>query len=88
MLERTRSQTDPVKIKAGYQTAFIVSLAILEGPTIFCIVTYMLTLDKLVLGIVLLLLIIQGSQKPGMNKFMMDMHMSQMDVDRIFSEDK
>jgi len=80
-LVRIKTISEPQRVKSSYQSTFIVGLAILEAASLFSIVTYMLTQDKLVLGIILILLMIQGSQKPGSTKFMADLELSQQEYD-------
>ena len=83
IFEAARSAKEPVQKKAKYLTASIIMLAIPETATLISIVAYLMSGEKFILGIILLLLIIGGSQKPGPNKLKIDLELSQKELDRL-----
>jgi len=88
LLQSVKKIEDPEEKKSRYLTSTLVLLAIPEVAALFSIVAYWMSGDKFVLGIILLLLIIEGSQKPGPTKFKIDLELSDKDFDLLMQSEK
>jgi uncharacterized membrane protein len=87
IFEPARSTKEPGQKKAKYLAASIIMLAIPEAAVLISITAYWMSGEKFILGIILLLLIIGGSQKPGPNKFKIDLELSQREFDQLMQTD-
>ena len=84
-LSTAKAKPDAEGKKTGYLITLIIHMALLEAANLLNITAYLLTGDKFLLGMILLLLIFAGSQKPGPVKFRIDMGLDQKEFDQMFT---
>jgi hypothetical protein len=70
-----------------YRSVVIVKLALLEGPAFFAIVSYLLTADPLFLGIAAFMIVLFFINRPGREKLVQDLELSQKDIDFLNNPD-
>lgn len=66
-----------------YRSALIINFAMLEGPSFFAIVAYMLTGNLLFLGMAGLLLLVFFTIRPTTEKAIRDLELSQDEIKRL-----
>jgi hypothetical protein len=66
-----------------YRTSVITRLALIEGPSLFAIVAFLMTGQPYYLIVTLLSLLIFASLKPSTNKCIVELHLSKEEADEI-----
>jgi hypothetical protein len=72
MLKKARTASNETKI-AQYQSAYLVRYSLLEGPSIFSIVGYYLSGNRLFLVILAIVWAVMAINKPSISKYRKDM---------------
>jgi hypothetical protein len=87
LLEQAKRASDIQNKKAKYLSSFLIMMAIPEFAVLFSIIAYWMSGDNFVLGIILVILILEGSQKPGPNKFKIDLQLTDKEYHEIENQD-
>jgi hypothetical protein len=66
-----------------YRSALIIKLALIEGPSFFAVVSYLLTGNSIYLGILLLLIIVFLIYTPNKTKLINDLELTKNDSELI-----
>lgn len=66
-----------------YRSALIFKLALIEGPTFFSVIAYLLTGNYIFLGMVLILIIVFLIYTPKQSKFINDLELTKSESDLI-----
>jgi len=70
-----------------YRSAFIVKLALLEGPSFLAIVCYLLTANPLFLGLAVFMIVLFFINRPTREKVSAELELHQHDIDLIDKPD-
>ncbi len=70
-----------------YRSALIVKLALIEGPSFFTIIAFLLTGNYIFLGIAVMLIIVFLIYKPSQTKFINDLELTNKELDLINNAD-
>ena len=82
-LKVCKSKPDLMEKMTCYRSALIIRYALLEGPSFFSIVVYLLTRDMLFLGMAGVIILIFLSIKPAISKAVIDLELNTSDSQAI-----
>ena len=83
LLEKARQQPDVAGKLVAYRSAFIIGVALLEGPALFAVVAYLLTGNVIVLAIVAVLVLRMLMMRPTRDKIATALGLQYDEVDAM-----
>jgi len=82
-LNEIRKKSNLKEKMEEYRSALIVKLALIEGPSFFAVVTYLLTGNYIYLGLAVILIIVFLIYTPNKTKFINDLELAKNESDLI-----
>ncbi len=82
-LSEVRKKSNLKEKMEEYQSALIIKLALIEGPSFFAVITYLLTDNYIYLGLTAILIIVFIIYAPNKTKFITDLELTKNESDLI-----